>query len=393
MDLFGSLFDRTMLLASRFERSGKYFNEGVGDLSILESLEEKLKTEGGIDAFEDIELEKVPDKVSAKQDEPHSTQKLYTKTRAEYQSPVAEFFPDEENCKTGYVEIITPKEIKKVKGVVLCVSYTGDQGFSFRRKNIAIPLAKKGYISISPLPPFMGKRRPKTQVDSYIRTLAELVISFHIQVIENAKILKWIREEYPGLNVGITGTSQGACMASMASLMDNEPLALISYLGGFSAEGMCVFEAKMDLNKVDMNVKEMRSFLDKYNVQYCHDHFALRVRESDDKLISRHIFANGDKFISPRQRNRILSFFNELTSDSPIVDEVKVKGGHLSCIMRSSKFLVPNIIETMEKLSEIKESEDKHFQDQYQRLKNFDMIDLTFSGPKVDLTFSDSPYI
>lgn len=138
----------------------KFFQDGIGGDSRY-AIQERVE-KVGVDDFDDISME------IYKTDDSYAD---FTLTRGKFKSPAHEYLTEECN-KTGYVEVIEPKGVKEVKGVLVMFPMTGDQGFFIRRQLLSGPLAKKGYASVVLMAPFYGKRVPAKQTAHYNRTVS-----------------------------------------------------------------------------------------------------------------------------------------------------------------------------------------------------------------------------
>lgn len=150
-------------------RSKKMLVDGWGEESTSPTYLFRRLESTGLEGFDDIELDFSPTETNASTD----TIKV---SRATFKSPLASEYIHEEN-KVGYVELVEPRDSSTVKGSVVLLAMTGDHGFSYRRQNYGMPLAREGYAVAILMIPYYGKRIPKGQNEHYIRTVSIFAFS------------------------------------------------------------------------------------------------------------------------------------------------------------------------------------------------------------------------
>ncbi|GBG31632.1 Protein ABHD18 [Hondaea fermentalgiana] len=132
-----------------------------------------------------------------------------------FTSPCATWLPQE--SQTGYVMIVSPPATKgPVRGVVVLVAPISDEGFTFRHRLVAAPLARQGFVSLILQSPFFGRRQLNGQKNFFMRTANMMLLQIPTVSIEAAKLVKYARLAFPGVPLGLAGMSVGGCSAASA---------------------------------------------------------------------------------------------------------------------------------------------------------------------------------
>ncbi|KAJ8902042.1 hypothetical protein NDN08_006450 [Rhodosorus marinus] len=156
----------------------------------------------------------------------------------EFASPEASKLPTE--SKTAYVLRVTPPDGTSVRGIVVLMAAWGDKGYTFRRDQYAIPLAKQGYTSLLLMLPFYAKRRPSYQESYYLVSVHDLVLFFNANISEGSSLVCFARKQFPGTPVGVAGVSFGGGMATGSAIVAGGELALAEMMGGPGPNTMTV---------------------------------------------------------------------------------------------------------------------------------------------------------
>eukprot|EP01135_Chromosphaera_perkinsii_P011448 Nk52_evm24s2402 gene=Nk52_evmTU24s2402 len=174
--------------------------------------------------------------------------------RGKFKSPVADIL-EEEHTRWGRVEIIEPivkekedeegkeeceekgkrngtnsgtsSKCKKIRGIVVHLPATGDEYFQRRRKQYALPLAARGYVSVLLMAPYYGDRRPTGQSSFESPTVSHFMAMGLGIAAEGAALVRWARERWPGVAVGIKGVSMGACLGMHSALLAGGDMFLV----------------------------------------------------------------------------------------------------------------------------------------------------------------------
>jgi hypothetical protein len=112
-----------------------------------------------------------------------------------------------------------------LRGVVLHLAATGDEGFRLRLR-LAAPLLRRGIGALVLENAFYGARRPRRQIGPAVRTVSDLYLMGAATLQEGRALLRWLRERRFGA-VGVTGFSMGGQMAAMVGATVPFPAAVI----------------------------------------------------------------------------------------------------------------------------------------------------------------------
>lgn len=168
----------------------------------------------------------------------------FTSFVGEFVSPASDYLAEE--AQIVRIEVILPAtstqdakaaiaEYQNWPLVILCPA-TGDEGFSIRRSKLAIPLLKKGIISVLVQICYYGSRRSKEytllvccpalglflirQTCGAILTLENLHAQMFASIWECLSIFRFFRSNLEWLGAfGIAGISFGGSCAAMTSLL------------------------------------------------------------------------------------------------------------------------------------------------------------------------------
>lgn len=321
----------------------KFFRDGFGDLELMEAFDKHLIEEGD-DGFDDIEIGKLEEKK-------YSTD-VYKVYRGSFTSPAKDYIRDVD-ASIGQVEIIEPVTAEKT-GTVILVPMTGDEGFSYRRSNIAIPLARAGFTTISLMPAYYGKRRPAGATTCNPPTFSEFCVLYWSAFLEVGKLVKWAEKAYPGITPGISGLSQGGIMTVNGSTYTKSDVVIVPVVAGFRMyEGFRVgamsatvsrrtIKSKEDVEKLDELMKWVNCA---HSIKGFHDRGAPKDRKVTVRLIS----AKNDYFIPSGSSQDLATALQEYGTQ---FTHIKVSGGHATTIKDSKLIVVPEIIRAFEQHSE-----------------------------------------
>ena len=321
----------------------KFFRDGFGDTDAMEAFDKKLMAEGE-DGFDDIEIEK-----TAK--EKYSNER-FNVFRGSFVSPAKEFILDESASK-GEVEIIEPVD-KSFRGVVVLVPMTGDEGYSYRRTNIALPLAEAGFVTISLMVPFYGKRRAEGSKSCNSPTFNEFCVLYWSAFLEVGKLVTWAKQTYAGVAVGISGLSQGGIMTVNGSTYTKSDVVLVPVVAGLrmyegfrdgvmsAAVSRKSIRSKDDIARLDALMKWVNS---ERSIQGLND----RGAPKDRKVTVRFIAAKSDHFIPTGSSNDLAHTLNKYATK---FSHIKVKGGHATTIKDAKPIVVPEIIRAFQEHEE-----------------------------------------
>ena len=71
---------------------------------------------------------------------------------------------------------------------------TGDEGFEYRRDQVAINLLDRGIASVLPMIPYYGYRRPKDQDRWYVNSVADFLLQLTVGFMESLSLHRWLRQ-------------------------------------------------------------------------------------------------------------------------------------------------------------------------------------------------------
>ena len=136
-----------------------------------------------------------------------------------FRSPAADVLPPE--SRQAHVERWIPD---RRAPVLLVLAATAEEGVA-RRRPFARWLASRGVGAVLLENPFYGARRPEGQRGPILRTVADQFAMNLATVQEASALLRTFHED--GLEVGVTGYSQGGVMAAFAAAVSDFPVAAI----------------------------------------------------------------------------------------------------------------------------------------------------------------------
>jgi len=234
----GSVFNRAIGHQDRFylalrrliPNGGRFFSQGWGDLARAEEVRAEILECVSTRQFH---LREIINPVKT-----HETLRRDCRIMT-YQvtSPWAHWLPQE--SETLYFQIVEP--IESPQAFAFHLPCTGDEGFEYRREQVAKGLLHRRIASIIPMIPYYGHRRPVGQDRWYVRTVADFLIQLSVGFIESLALHNWFREFYPHSPLVFTGFSLGGAMAASAACALNEGpyVALAPCLSSLTAEAMC----------------------------------------------------------------------------------------------------------------------------------------------------------
>mmetsp|Transcript_63 Transcript_63/g.47 ORF Transcript_63/g.47 Transcript_63/m.47 type:complete len:345 (+) Transcript_63:280-1314(+) len=335
----GGFIDRAALTASNLSSKVGYFADGYGDMEKVEECR-RFVAQGtkSIPPIEElVEDEEWAANFDGSSDSIHK--------RYHFKSPIIEFVGEEEQCKTGWVEIVSPKTGNE-KGVVVLTAMTGDAGFSYRRDKLAIPLAKAGYVSLLPISPFMGKRKPENQFKTRCATVSDYVLHSFGSTFEGTKLVEWARKTYPGKPIGVSGVSVGGTFSIMSGMFDIGDLAIIAYIPGNSASAILNFP--FDATKIGSK-KKLRETLAQNTLNIFAETVDEVTKNNERRVVAKVINARQDVICPLRDVPSIKEAIENINGNVSV--ELKtIPGGHIQSIGKAEKLLVPEIIEALEML-------------------------------------------
>ena len=117
---------------------------------------------------------------------------------------------------------------------VVCLPYTGDEGFSVREEMYARPLCAKGVCVCILMGAFYGPRRPSYQPTHKFWTVADFALVGRTNVEDTRLMLAWAKAQ-GFAKMCVAGVSMGASMGALAVQLFPDKVALGAGLIGCSA--------------------------------------------------------------------------------------------------------------------------------------------------------------
>jgi dienelactone hydrolase len=114
----------------------------------------------------------------------------------------------------------------ELRGIVLQLAASGDQGFRMRLR-FAAPLLARGIGSLVLENAYYGGRKPENQVAHAVRSVSDLYLMAAATFQEGRALLRWLRTEWPDVDLGVTGFSMGGQMAAMVGASMEFPVAVV----------------------------------------------------------------------------------------------------------------------------------------------------------------------
>ena len=336
------LFYNTFLPFKKY----KFFSDGFGDLGKVKDLKSLLVSfaENSGKNYSEFPLRPFW------KEREISKGKNFTLSKTYYNSPLAHFLPEE--SQLGCFQLILPKDTSQLKGIVIHTASTGDSTFKIRRQLLAEPLLEHGIGSLIKMIPFYGERRPKRQKWHFSLSVSDFLVGLGVTVLEVSKLISWVREMFPYVNVGTTGISLGGGTSSFGAAITEGDLAMSPCLSGPSPSPLVsgALHKQIDWSKLgsesglkDREVKvELYKIMEKYNVKSLVDAFP-KERIGRRSLVQ--INARDDYVVEKKSGEKL---FHELSSTClPERSSLKeIGGGHLSSFVASQYFFVPAIVQS-----------------------------------------------
>jgi hypothetical protein len=127
-------------------------------------------------------------------------------------------------ARTARIQVLLPRG--PLRGAVLHLAASGDQGFAMRLR-FAAPLLARGLGAIVLENALYGARKPERQARHVIRSVAELQLMGSATFQEGRALLRWAHEVLGAPRVGVTGFSMGGQMAAMVGASMPTPVAVV----------------------------------------------------------------------------------------------------------------------------------------------------------------------
>ncbi len=156
--------------------------------------------------------------------------------RGAFATPYSDL-PLPEESRTAFFELVLPPKALRETPICLHFAATGDEGFSRRRRALALPLLRHGIGSLILENPYYGRRRPPHQHKKMLNRFSDLWAMGGATVEEGRSLAQWLRREgYERL--GVCGISMGGSMAARIAVQEQEPMAVIGCVTAHSASAV-----------------------------------------------------------------------------------------------------------------------------------------------------------
>ena len=127
-------------------------------------------------------------------------------------------------ARTARFELLLPAG--PLRGVMVHLAASGDQGFAFRLR-FAAPLLAHGLGTLVLEQPYYGARRPDGQNRHAMRCVSDLHLMGSATFQEARALLGWLRDVQRVPLVGITGYSMGGQLGALAGASMPWPVAVV----------------------------------------------------------------------------------------------------------------------------------------------------------------------
>jgi len=345
-----------------------FFRNGWGNLSLNRSstsrlANEQIQTKEKPDAIE--EQEKVtflpPDtRLSVKWIGEWTIEKTIMHRVASFETPVAKEFPEElpHQSRNAYFQVVLPSSFASSPlndagfpnaaenyPMVLQLPSTGDHYFLWRRIAMAKPLIQKhGIGSVILQIPYYGKRNP-TYLNGITR-VKDLYIMGWGTIEEGRFLLHWLREKGMKGQLGVTGISLGAVMATMVGSVVDFPIAITTIMPTSTPSAVFVngmMSKTVDFRKLGSLLgpkttlaetkKQLTQWLDKFQLSPEYWNLDANHRASYVQVSATH-----DLFIPQPDTIHVWKTF---AANEQVITEKEgirwVKGGHISAVFFERK--------------------------------------------------------
>lgn len=260
---------------------------------------------------------------------------------ASFESPLARWLP-RESASVG-VMVVEPPRGAPLAGVCVHLAATGLEGFGWRRRLVAEPLAERcGVASLILEHPLYGSRRPEGAASFHPRTVADFLLAGVGACAEAAAALRWARQRYPGVPAGLAGSSMGGAMALGAAFLDlsPEPLALSALMGSSSAGALVRGAMRAEVEVPDGDEAALLRTLD--GADFCATDAPgwVRARFPDKRVAAVCAWARHDRIVPPAEARRLGDAARALASPG-LYRGRDAPGGHVSAFAMARLTRVP----------------------------------------------------
>lgn len=343
--------DRFYLAVRRLDPGGgKFFSRGWGDVNQVETFRQEALECVATQQFARNELiQPIKTHVSRTLD--------YTVTTYRADSPWAHWLPPE--SQSLFLQVVAP--LREPRAIAFHFPCTGDEGFEYRREQVAKDLLKRGITSVLPMIPYYGFRRPHDQDRWYVSTVSDFLTQLTVGFMESLSLYRWLRQEFAHLPLVFTGFSLGGAMAASAAcaISEGPHIALAPCLSSLTAEAMCdgAISLNIDWKALGSNERGMPAtreklykLADKFGVQ------EVMKTNPRNRIGSLHqLIAPEDVIVAPRFGEALYSALaNRIQTQTPnaYTQLEPILGGHGTALIAAGYSFEPAIIRALENLSQ-----------------------------------------
>jgi esterase/lipase len=224
--------------------------------------------------------------------------------------------------------------------IVIHLPGTGDEGFGFRRKLLATPLARDHQVtSIILQIPFYGKRRLSSQPSSALPYVEYMLSQSTGVVMEAIALIRYLREQkqYHG-KLGLTGISFGGSMSALAGILCPHSIDIITnvpanspndaYVEGIMQHSIdwTLFPKRKESVSTLLTIMNIGGLVETTKASRSYDHLT-NIRKSYYQLTAKH-----DKYI-PWKNSLYLYENMKNLQYCHHAELILIPGGHVSSIV------------------------------------------------------------
>ena len=342
--------DRLYLAMRRFApNGGRFFRHGWGDIARAEAFR--------AEALECVSTQQFSYDELVQPEITHiATRKDYKIISYRAESPWAKWLPQESHPL--FVQVVTP--LRSPRALAFHFPCTGDEGFEYRRDQVALNLLDRGIASVLPMIPYYGYRRPKDQDRWYVNSVADFLLQLTVGFMESLSLHRWLRQKFPNLPLAFTGFSLGGAMAASAAcaLSEGPRVALAPCLSSLTAEAMCDGAISLNMDWQALGGGKSGSPEVREKLYRLADRFGvLEVMKTNphNRIGSLHqLIAPEDVIVAPRFGQALFNTLqSRIQADNPnaYCELETILGGHGTAMIAAGYSFEPAIIRSLENLN------------------------------------------
>jgi len=281
-------------------------------------------------------------------------------------SPAAEYLPEGaiRDARILYVRRAPDSSLPPTRGIVLQLAPTGDEEYTTRLSELAVPLLQHGIASAIMMAPYYGPRRPEGQTKQFIETVSDYQRQSLSVIMESVQLLRWMQagftaraDEAVKCPLGVTGVSWGGAMAACAAVASRIPVACVPCMGSDSPRCMVagVIQWQLDwptlMKEKQHNraqaTKELSSIFTAVTLKTLFDK-APQPKGTIQSLVQ--VSASSDHFVFPEEGQQLYGTLEKAVVDGGHSELQWVGGGHASSFVNQRNLFVPACIKAFDAL-------------------------------------------